>query len=152
MAEITWTCHICGDERPDSLISVYQTRAPMPGRPDYPVTQNVRFCNDRPQCRDGATRFSFFTKPGDTMSVGAGDRSAAQLALRTGPDAINRAVRTFIQVALVEIVVVVVPLLLTVLDSGLTWVEALRSVIRAILAAILAWGMRKRFPPPAPTS
>jgi hypothetical protein len=91
-------------------------------------------------------------QPPSNETPDAGDRAAAHLALRTGPDAINRAVRTFIQVVVVEIVVVVVPLLLAVLDAGLTWAEVGRSVVRAILAALLAWGMRRRFPPPAPTA
>lgn len=45
---LTWTCHICGDERPDKLISVLS----------YPIFEgakrNVRYCNDRVACLEGA--------------------------------------------------------------------------------------------------
>jgi len=82
----------------------------------------------------------------------AGDRSASQLALKTGPDALNRALRTPIQVALVEAVVVLVPLLLSVLDEGLSWADVARGGVRAALAAVLAWAMRHRFAPPAPAA
>ena len=42
----TWTCHICGRERPDSAISVmtYPLREMAGG--EY----NVRYCNDDERC------------------------------------------------------------------------------------------------------
>lgn len=46
----TWTCHICGEERPDENISVLT----------YPVANlsdaeyNVRYCNDRAKCLEVA--------------------------------------------------------------------------------------------------
>lgn len=49
----TWTCHICGDERPDVRISVYSF--PIDGLPN--ATRNVRYCNDRPECFRGARHF-----------------------------------------------------------------------------------------------
>lgn len=60
--DITWTCLVCGDDRPDRLISVHTTEIayPIPGRPDYSITQNVRFCNDRPACVAGAPAVTFF--------------------------------------------------------------------------------------------
>lgn len=62
IGEGTWTCHVCGDERPDAQISVLSTyvRPPhwKPGWP--PVQQNVRYCNDRPACIEGAKSVSLF--------------------------------------------------------------------------------------------
>lgn len=60
---ITWTCHICGKERPDSKISVYKTdigvkRGLQPGI----MMMNVRYCNDNPECSSKAPEFSFFKK------------------------------------------------------------------------------------------
>lgn len=51
---ITWTCHICDDERPDERISVHKqpVRTEMG---DNMVTRNIRYCNDRPECLHGAT-------------------------------------------------------------------------------------------------
>lgn len=57
---MTWTCHICKEERPDSFISV--KRKPLVGANGVPsriITENVRYCNDRPTCSSGATTFSF---------------------------------------------------------------------------------------------
>jgi hypothetical protein len=53
----TWSCHVCGDERPDEKVSVHQTRREIGG---VTITQNVRYCNDRPDCVTGAPGISFF--------------------------------------------------------------------------------------------
>ncbi len=79
------------------------------------------------------------------------DRQAAILALNPSRDARNRALRTLIQVVAVEVVVVLAPLLLAVLDNGLSWADVGRGGVRAVMAAALAWAMRRRFPPPAPS-
>jgi hypothetical protein len=47
-----WTCHVCGDYRPDSAISVYSSTIMLAG--NIPMQQNVRYCNDRPACQEGA--------------------------------------------------------------------------------------------------
>jgi hypothetical protein len=52
MENLTWTCHVCHDERPDDKISVYQTTHKAAG--GYEVVHNVRYCNDRPACFAGA--------------------------------------------------------------------------------------------------
>jgi hypothetical protein len=59
---LTWTCHICGEERPDEKISV--RTADLSGEHNFPpgtMKQNVRYCNDRPACIEGAKTFRFFT-------------------------------------------------------------------------------------------
>ena len=56
MKNLTWTCHICGDERPDDKISVFSKSLEIPG---VEAKQNVRYCNDRQECIDGAQTFSF---------------------------------------------------------------------------------------------
>lgn len=52
MDELEWTCMVCGDLRPDARISVHS------GQRDFGhgvVAQvNVRYCNDKQECRDGA--------------------------------------------------------------------------------------------------
>jgi hypothetical protein len=53
----TWTCHVCKDERPDAQISVMKHATMIRG---IEVQQNVRYCNDRPECVDGATDFRHF--------------------------------------------------------------------------------------------
>ena len=50
---ITWTCHVCGAERPDACISVHKrdvSTEVAPYLPDGTITENVRFCNDRAPC------------------------------------------------------------------------------------------------------
>lgn len=53
----TWKCHICSDERPDNKISV-RSRVVMMGY--IPVTQNIRYCNDKPSCVEESKTFSLF--------------------------------------------------------------------------------------------
>lgn len=58
---ITWKCHICGRERPDSRISVYTTdRSDKVNMPPGTMKMNVRYCNDRLECVEGAKTFDFF--------------------------------------------------------------------------------------------
>lgn len=56
MDDITWTCHICSDERPDEKISVYPKPVLLPVSlgEAAPVTQNIRYCNDRADCINAA--------------------------------------------------------------------------------------------------
>jgi len=56
---MTWTCHVCGRERPDDKISVWSssTADPLTG---IKMTQNVRYCNDNQECIEAVKRFSFF--------------------------------------------------------------------------------------------
>jgi hypothetical protein len=51
---LTWTCMVCGDERPDAVISV--THRQLRGLEEqFPAARwNVRYCNDRPQCAAAA--------------------------------------------------------------------------------------------------
>ena len=43
-----WTCHVCGDLRPDARIGVRTEVEHLPG--DVVVRHNVRYCNDREAC------------------------------------------------------------------------------------------------------
>ena len=56
--ELSWTCHICGKERPDKNISVYQS--PLIVNGVEIGEQNVRYCNDNPECIKGAKDIDFF--------------------------------------------------------------------------------------------
>lgn len=50
--KLTWTCHVCGKERPDARISVVKTdMSDQYGLPLGTVEQNVRYCNDNALCR-----------------------------------------------------------------------------------------------------
>lgn len=44
--ELTWTCHVCGEKRPDGKISVHKIGI---------IGANVRYCNDREACEQGAS-------------------------------------------------------------------------------------------------
>ncbi len=55
MREITWTCHVCGDEREDRRISVHRVdRSEEMGLRPAHCQHNIRYCNDRPACHLGA--------------------------------------------------------------------------------------------------
>ena len=55
--DLTWTCHICGEERPDHLISVLTKPWTLNGR--YVGDQNIRYCNDNVKCQEGVVTFNF---------------------------------------------------------------------------------------------
>jgi hypothetical protein len=44
----TWQCHICKEERPDAKISVHKNEFTTPTGVKW--GENVRYCNDRPNC------------------------------------------------------------------------------------------------------
>jgi len=56
----TWKCHICGEERPNGKISVLTKPLIINGQVVPGAGQNIRYCNDRPACIEGAKEFSFF--------------------------------------------------------------------------------------------
>ena len=59
--DITWTCHICKEERPDQFISVRQHD--VSGRYELPagvMMENIRYCNDRPACVLASETFTHF--------------------------------------------------------------------------------------------
>ena len=58
MEKLTWKCHICNDERPDERISVLTKPLIINGAACG--EQNIRYCNDRPGCIDGAQSKDFF--------------------------------------------------------------------------------------------
>jgi len=58
MIDTTWKCHICGCQRPDAEISVLkQDFSKEYGLPVGTWTYNVRYCNDKPECLEGAKNF-----------------------------------------------------------------------------------------------
>jgi len=58
---LEWICHVCGAKRPDDKISVYSTKKAF-GTTGIEMTQNVRYCNDRPSCIEGAKHVDFMSK------------------------------------------------------------------------------------------
>ncbi len=59
---LSWVCHICEEERPDHKISVLSKPMNIPG---IVAAQNVRYCNDRSECIEGAQTFSFVKEDGE---------------------------------------------------------------------------------------
>ena len=55
--DLTWTCHVCKEERPDACISVFKTIITLKG--GVTMQQNVRYCNDRKACIENAPHISF---------------------------------------------------------------------------------------------
>jgi hypothetical protein len=47
-----WTCAVCREERPDAVISVEKRVAVLEGGAQVGV--NVKYCNDRQSCAQGA--------------------------------------------------------------------------------------------------
>lgn len=60
---MTWKCHICGKERPNAAISVFQSD--LSGRHGLPagtMKMNVRYCNDRLACVEAAPTWDLTKK------------------------------------------------------------------------------------------
>lgn len=55
--DLTWTCHVCGRERPDALIAV--AKFPIKGAGGLEATVNVRYCADNPACHEAAGDVDF---------------------------------------------------------------------------------------------
>ena len=52
---IKWTCHVCGELRPDHRISVYKIDRSLEfNLPIGTMIHNVRYCNDRQLCLNRA--------------------------------------------------------------------------------------------------
>jgi len=63
MNDLSWTCHICGENRPDAKISVFKTDlSAKHNLPPGTVMQNTRYCNDNSDCVEGAKTHEFFGK------------------------------------------------------------------------------------------
>ncbi len=63
--DITWTCHICDAMRPDASISVRKTD--ISGQHNLPpgtMFQNVRYCNDDPECAERSKTYNFVKQEG----------------------------------------------------------------------------------------
>lgn len=59
----TWSCHICGQERPDALIGVLSTDVSSEHNlAAGTMRQNVRYCLDKPTCREAATTYRFLRR------------------------------------------------------------------------------------------
>lgn len=56
MSDLGWTCHVCGDERPDQFVSV-RSRPFAIG--EVIGHENIRYCNDRPACIEGSKTKTF---------------------------------------------------------------------------------------------
>ena len=57
---VTWTCHICKEERPDEKIAVRKKPViGLNGIPSRIFSENVRYCVDKPSCSDKSRSFSF---------------------------------------------------------------------------------------------
>ena len=64
MNKLTWKCHVCGDTRADSEIDVHTTDLSKEfNLPDGSFKQNVRYCNDRLLCINGAKTVAFVKQP-----------------------------------------------------------------------------------------
>ena len=66
MDDLTWTCHVCNQVRPDSKISV-RTKRKRIGSVEF--DENIRYCNDRPECVEGS-KTRTFTSGEDVQTKG----------------------------------------------------------------------------------
>ena len=58
LSALTWRCDLCGQERPDPLISVHKVDIGPKNLPPGTVVRNVKYCNDNPRCREGAENWA----------------------------------------------------------------------------------------------
>ncbi|OED40246.1 hypothetical protein ACH42_17180 [Endozoicomonas sp. (ex Bugula neritina AB1)] len=63
LESLTWTCHICGEERPDNKISVHTNDVSAQyALPEHSMKNNIRYCNDNPACKEAAKTYRFIRK------------------------------------------------------------------------------------------
>ena len=56
-----WKCQICKDKRPDMNISVFVKPLIVQGKEIG--KQNIKYCNDRPACREAAPTYDYMRRP-----------------------------------------------------------------------------------------
>jgi hypothetical protein len=57
-SDLRWTCHICGQERPDEMIAVMVTDlSDEIEMPTGTLKQNVRYCIDNRVCTEAARTY-----------------------------------------------------------------------------------------------
>jgi hypothetical protein len=71
---VTWTCHVCGDARPDRMIRVFKQEYGEDA--GAKLTICVRYCADRPDC-------------GEAAAQGIADRWARRFQHDTGADRVE---------------------------------------------------------------
>lgn len=54
LSDLTWRCDICREMRPDAAISVHKVDLTPDGLPPGTMVRNVKYCNDRPSCKQRA--------------------------------------------------------------------------------------------------
>lgn len=57
LKDLSWRCNVCGDERPDDKISVFAKKTVLDNGIECQL--NIRYCNDRQACIDGAPNLDF---------------------------------------------------------------------------------------------
>ncbi len=57
---LEWSCHVCGEIRSDDKISVHSKEIEING---IKIKQNVRHCNDRINCIEGAKNIDWLRGP-----------------------------------------------------------------------------------------
>jgi len=61
LENITWSCHICKEIRPDEKISVRKTDLSKEAdMPEGSIIENVRYCNDKPECIEKSKGYRHF--------------------------------------------------------------------------------------------
>jgi hypothetical protein len=67
-ASMTWTCNVCGDERPDAMIGVAKRPGPFLSERVRPFW-NIRYCRDRPACVEYAQQDGEWLGPAERYDV-----------------------------------------------------------------------------------
>lgn len=57
LEDLTWDCAICHETRPDDKINVLKKKINWPG---VNAVENIKYCNDREACIEGAKTFTYF--------------------------------------------------------------------------------------------
>lgn len=57
---LEWSCHVCGEMRPDHAISVAKRMRPLTS---VVMTENLRYCNDREECASAAVSWQQAEEP-----------------------------------------------------------------------------------------
>ena len=63
MLNPTFKCDVCGKERQEAFIDVLKKdRSSEWGLPEGSLTENIKFCNDKPSCFFGAEKVRLISK------------------------------------------------------------------------------------------
>lgn len=140
----SWTCHVCGENRPDRFISVRKhDKSEEYGMTPGTFQENIRYCNDKELCIQGSKTHSHFNKESAKEKVKENIEKINQYSMSNQHKKNNVMKYVYTFLIFFAIVMVLIPLLGVLLQDDTTFMEKLLwptgIALRAVIASYFSW-------------